>query len=154
TATATVRLLLEGQTPDGRVPLRRYLQNQRRGEAVVTARRSMPPIGGLCGWEGLLPKHDLGLLAYAFSPLRPWNEWWFSSRGDGQAWRDGNGDGLLEWGFDAELEQGELGARAMSNAAKQKLAFSESGLEDRPQRLGGSSATPGAANSTPTDPQQ
>ncbi|MCI0524479.1 MAG: hypothetical protein L0Y75_04370 [Acidobacteria bacterium] len=152
-ASATIRLLLEGQAPDGRVPLRRYLQNRRRDEAVVTAGRSMPPIGALCVWKVYLTTHDLGLLAWAYPRLRQWNDWWFSDRGDGQAWRDGDGDGLLEWGFDAELEQGQLGARAMSNAAKQKLAFSESGLEVRPQWLNGHSAAPGAINSNPSDPQ-
>ncbi len=132
-AVATIRLLLEGQAPDGRAPLRRHLQNPRRDEAAVTAGRSMPPIGALCVWKVYLTTHDLELLAWAYPRLRQWNDWWFSNRGDGQAWRDGNGDGLLEWGFDAELEHGQLGARALSNAAKQRLAFSESGLEDRPQ---------------------
>lgn len=132
-ASATIRLLLEGQAPDGRPPLRRHLQNLRRDEAAVTVGRSMPPIGALCAWKVYLTTHDLGLLAWAYPRLRQWNDWWFSNRGDGQAWRDGNSDGLLEWGFDAELEHGQLGARALSNAAKQRLAFSESGLEDRPQ---------------------
>jgi len=132
-ASATVRLLLEGQSSDGRAPLRRYLQNPQRDEAMATAGRSMPPIGAFCVWKIYLTTQDLGLLAWAYPRLRQWNDWWLADRGDGQAWRDGNGDGLLEWGFDAELEQGQLGARAMSNAAKQRLAFSESGLEDRPQ---------------------
>jgi hypothetical protein len=147
-ATATIRLLLEGQAPDGRVPLRRHLQNPRRDEAAVTAGRSMPPIGALCVWKVYLTTHDLGLLAWAYPRLRQWNDWWFSNRGDGQAWRDGNGDGLLEWGFDAELEHGQLGARTLSNAAKQRLAFSESGLEDRPQW-----AASGSPDSNQTDPQ-
>ncbi|MGH9768008.1 MAG: amylo-alpha-1,6-glucosidase [Blastocatellia bacterium] len=152
-ASATMRLLLEGQAPDGRAPLRRYLQNQRRDEATLTAGRSMPPIGALCVWKVYLTTRDLELLAWAYPRLRQWNDWWYTNRGDGQAWRDGNGDGLLEWGFDAELELGQLGARTMSNAAKQKLAFSESGLEDRPQWLNGRSVTPGAADSNQPDPQ-
>jgi len=32
--------------------------------------------------------------------LKKWHEWWLANRGDGQAWRDGNQDGLLEWGSD------------------------------------------------------
>jgi hypothetical protein len=139
TAASTMKLLLEGQTADGRVPLRRYLQNSRRDEASVTAGRSMPPVGALCAWKIYMTTNDLGFLGWAYPRLRQWNDWWFTNRGDGQAWRDGNGDGLLEWGFDAELEHGQLGARAMSNPAKQKLAFSESGLDDRPQWLNGQS---------------
>ncbi len=134
-ATSTLRLLLEAQTPDGRVPLRRHLHNVQRDETAVTAGRSMPPVGALCVWKVYLTTQDLGLLAWAYPRLRQWNDWWFTNRGDGQAWRDGNGDGLLEWGYDAELEQGQIGARTLSNAAKQKLAFSESGLDERPQWL-------------------
>ena len=150
---AMMRLLIEGQTPDGRVPLRRYLQNPQRDEAAVTAGRSMPPIGALCAWKVYLTTHDLGFLAWVYPRLRQWNDWWFTNRGDGQAWRDGNGDGLLEWGFDAELEHGQLGARTMSNGAKQRLAFSESGLDDRPQWLNGQSVMADTANPAQPQPQ-
>src|SRR5215470_7520038 len=146
-AQATVRLLLEGLSSDGRAPLRRYLQNPQRDEAITTAGRSTPPIGAFCVWKIYIITQDLNFLAWAYPRLRQWNDWWFTDRGDGQAWRDGNGDGLLEWGFDAELEQGQLGARSMSNAAKQRLAFSESGLEDRPQWLSG------ATNANQTEAQ-
>jgi hypothetical protein len=142
-AAAAMRLLLDGLTPDGRAPLRRYLRNPTHDEAAVTAGRSMPPIGALCVWKVYLLTHDLEFLAWAYPRLRQWNDWRLADRGDGQAWRDGDGDGLLEWGFDAELELGKLGARAMSNETKRRLAFSESGLEDRPQWLNGSTA-PGA----------
>ncbi len=151
-ASQTMRLLIEGQTADGRVPLRRYLQNAPRDEAVVTAGRSMPPIGALCAWKVYLTTNDLGFLAWIYPRLRQWNDWWYTNRGDGQAWRDGNGDGLLEWGFDAELEQGQIGARTLSNAAKQKLAFSESGLDDRPQWLNGQQAATDTTNATQPQP--
>ncbi|HKC84545.1 MAG TPA: trehalase family glycosidase [Blastocatellia bacterium] len=142
-AAAAMRLLLDGLTPDGRAPLRRYLRNPTHEEAAMTAGRSMPPIGALCVWKVYLLTRDLEFLAWAYPRLRQWNDWRLADRGDGQAWRDGNGDGLLEWGFDAELELGKLGARAMSNETKQRLAFSESGLEDRPQGSVGAPA-PGA----------
>jgi hypothetical protein len=140
-ATATIRLLLDGLTPDGRAPLRRYLRNPQPGEAMAPAGRSMPPIGALCVWKIYIATRDLEFLAWAYPRLRQWNDWRVANRGDGQAWRDGNGDGLLEWGFDADLELGRLGARAMLYQAKQRLAFSESGLEDRPQWLGVATAS-------------
>jgi hypothetical protein len=140
-ARKAIRLLLDGLTPDGRAPLRRYLRNPRPDEAMVTAGRSMPPVGALCVWKVYLVTRDLEFLAWAYPRLRQWNDWRFADRGDGQAWRDGDGDGLLEWGFDADLELGRLGARAMSNETKQRLAFSESGLEDRPQWLGAAGAS-------------
>jgi hypothetical protein len=140
-AESAVRLLLDGLTPDGRAPLRRYLRNPQRDEAMVTAGRSMPPIGALCVWKIYIVTRDLEFLAWAYPRLRQWNDWRLADRGDGQPWRDGNGDGLLEWGFDADLELGQLGARAMSNEKKQRMAFSESGLEDRPQGSGGAPAS-------------
>ncbi len=148
TAVSTLRLLIEGQTQDGRIPLRRYLQNPQRDEAAVTVGRTMPPVGALCVWKVYLATHDLALLASAYPRLRDWNYWWFANRGDGQAWRDANGDGLLEWGFDAEMEHGQIGSRTLSNSAKQKLAFSESGLDDRPQWLGGQPVATGVEPST------
>jgi hypothetical protein len=132
-AKSTIHALLEGQTPDGRVPLRRHIQSQPRHEPSTLAGRSMPPVGALCVWKVYLATNDLELLAWAYPRLLQWNDWWLTNRGDGQPWRDGNGDGLIEWGFDAELERGALGARMMENPTKLRLAFSESGLEDRPQ---------------------
>jgi hypothetical protein len=140
-STSALRIALDGLTPDGRAPLRRYLRNPQPDEATVTAGRSMPPIGALCVWKIYIVTRDLEFLAWAYPRLRQWNDWRVADRGDGQAWRDGDGDGLLEYGFDADLEVGRLGARAMSNETKQRLAFSESGLEDRPQWLGGATAS-------------
>jgi hypothetical protein len=140
-AISAIRLLLEGLTPDGRAPLRRYLQNPQSDEAIVTAGRSMPPIGALCVWKVYIVTRDLEFLAWAYPRLRQWNDWRTANRGDGQAWRDGDGDGLLELGFDAELELGQLGARGMSDETKQRLAFSESGLEDRPSGSGAASTS-------------
>ncbi|HEY9434299.1 MAG TPA: trehalase family glycosidase [Blastocatellia bacterium] len=142
-ASTAMRLLLDGLPPDGRAPLRRYLRNPQNDETAVTAGRSMPPIGALCVWKVYLLTRDLEFLAWAYPRLRQWNDWRLADRGDGQAWRDGDGDGLLELGFDAELELGQLGARALSNETKRRLAFSESGLEDRLQGWGGATA-PGA----------
>ncbi len=136
-SAGTIRAILEGQMPDGRVPLRRYLQNPPRGEIAILSGRSMPPIGALCVWKHYLLTNDLGLLVWAYPRLLQWNDWWLSKRADGQSWRDGNGDGLLERGYNAEIEQGLLGARGMPNSTKLKLALSESGIDEtqEPERL-------------------
>ncbi|HKX30066.1 MAG TPA: trehalase family glycosidase, partial [Blastocatellia bacterium] len=136
-AASTVQVLLDGQTPDGRLPLRRSLYHRPRQEPATLAGRSMPPIGSFCVWKIYLATSDLSLLAAAYPRLLMWNEWWTKDRGDGKLWRDGDGDGLLEWGFDPELEQGALGAQAIPASAKRKLAISESGLEDRLQWTSG-----------------
>ncbi|MFN0085662.1 MAG: MGH1-like glycoside hydrolase domain-containing protein [Blastocatellia bacterium] len=138
TASSTMHALLEGQTVDGRLPLRRYLSghaNSSQQESIVTAGRSMPPVGAFSVWRVYLATHDLELLAWAYPRLKLWNDWWTADRGDGQAWRDGNADGLLEFGIDAEAEMGAVGAKSLNAAAKLRLSFSETGLEDRPQWL-------------------
>jgi Mannosylglycerate hydrolase MGH1-like glycoside hydrolase domain len=129
-SAGTIRAILEGQMPDGRVPLRRFLENPPRGEIAILSGRSMPPIGAFCVWKHYLLTNDLGLLAWAYPRLLQWNDWWLSKRADGQSWRDGNGDGLLEWGYDAQIEQGLLGARGLPNSTKLMLALSESGIDE------------------------
>jgi mannosylglycerate hydrolase MGH1-like protein len=131
-AASTIRTVLEGQLTDGRVPLRRHMVGQPSDEPATLSGRSMPPIGALCVWKVYLETGDLELLAWAYPRLLRWNEWWLANRGDGKLWRDGNGDGLIEWGYDAEIEQGTLGARTLSSVAKTKLALSESGIDERP----------------------
>lgn len=151
-ATASLRILLAGQTPDGRIPLRRYLQTEAIDEPPVLIGRSMPPLGAFCTLKAYTMTQDLGFLAWAYSRLQQWNDWWLADRGDGQAWRDGNKDGLLEWGFDADLEYGALGARMFGNADKRRMAFAESGFADRPQWLNTEQVK--AAASLPSSPAQ
>ena len=124
----TIRLLFESQMPDGRLPLRRYLGKPPPGEPSTLVGRSMPPLGALAVWKIYLLTNDLDLLAWAYPRLLQWNDWWLANRGDGQAWRDGNGDGLLEYGYDVEIEQGALGTRMITNEARLRLAYSESGI--------------------------
>lgn len=132
-SSATIHALLESQTLDGRAPLRRRLFPEGKGDPSVTSGRSMPPLGAFSVWRAYLWTRDLELLAWAYPRLKQWNEWWFADRGDGRLWRDGNFDGLLEFGFDAEIEQGALGSRMLSADAKRRFALSESGVDDRPQ---------------------
>ncbi|MEK7834416.1 MAG: trehalase family glycosidase, partial [Acidobacteriota bacterium] len=137
TATASLRILLAGQTPDGRIPLRRYLQTEASGETPVLAGRSMPPLGALAVLKTYLATQDVAFLAWAYSRLLQSNDWWHSNRGDGKKWRDGNGDGLLEYGFDAELEYGTLGSRLLTNADKLLMAEAEAGLPPGDARFPG-----------------
>lgn len=142
-AAGTIRTLLERQLPDGRVPLRMHGSGN-AGEPSVLAGRSMPPIGAYCAWKVYLATNDLSLLAWAYPKLLQWNYWWQNNRGDGVAWRDGNRDGLIEYGYDAELEVGRAGAAKMSATAKIRMAISESGFEERPQWFDGNDLEPGA----------
>ncbi len=127
-ATASLRILFSAQTPDGRIPLRRFWQTEPNGEPPVLAGRSMPPLGALAALKVYLATQDLSFLAWAYPRLQQWNDWWHANRGDGRRWRDGNRDGLLEHGFDPELEVGDLGLRSLTNPNKQQRALTEAAL--------------------------
>ncbi len=133
-AQATVRTMLERLGSDGRLsPASLPVNGQPNTEATVLSGRSMPPVGTLSAWKIYLATQDVTFLTAVYPRLKRWHEWWRADRGDGQAWRDGNGDGLLELGYDAELELGESGARQMPALLKQQYAAAESGWDDSPQ---------------------
>lgn len=101
-ARETVRGHLAYQLPEG------YIANcshwdlpQRKSRVFVTADRSQPPVGAMCVWKMHERCPDTDFLAEVYPALVRWSEWWFEAR-------DGNGNGLLEWG-DALGEYG--GAR-------------------------------------------
>jgi hypothetical protein len=75
---------------------------------------SQYPIGSLVVAKLHLRHPDLEFLREAYPKLLRFNRWWFADRGDGQAWRDGNGNGLLELGcnYPAEIPAKFLRDRA------------------------------------------
>jgi hypothetical protein len=66
------------------------------------------------------------MLESVYPGLKKFHEWWFNDRGDGQPWRDGNRDGLLEWGSDKGSAGGFVD-RGMFKGPKW-----ESGMDDSP----------------------
>lgn len=115
---ATIRAILLAQTETGLVP---------NGIASgVTPDRSQPPVGAYAVWKVYQRYPDRELLAWAYPRLKRWHEWWFKDRGDGQPWRDGNRDGLLEWGSDRGSAE-TSGGRGFLLQAKW-----ESGMDDNP----------------------
>ena len=119
TAAATIRRILDSQLTDGRIP------PGIAADGSLASGRSMAPIGAFSTLKVYLATGNLELLTTAWPQLRLWNEWWFNNRGDGQAWRDGNMDGLLEWGFNEELELGSLGRRQLTPLSRRRLAWRE-----------------------------
>ena len=116
---ATLRALLLAQTDTGLIP------NIVSGGGV-TPDRSQPPVGSYCVWKVYQRYPDREMLEWAYPRLKRWHEWWFKDRGDGQPWRDGNRDGLLEWGSDR--------GSALSSGGRGFLmqAKWESGMDDNP----------------------
>jgi hypothetical protein len=117
--SASIRAILLAQSPEGVVP------NMASG-AGTDPDRSQPPVGSYIVWKDYERNQDRAVLEWAYPRLKRWHQWWFKNRGDGQPWRDGNGDGLLEWGSD-KGSTFSAGGRGFLQAAKW-----ESGMDDSP----------------------
>jgi len=118
-SSAGIRAILSSQTETGVVP------NMASGGGI-SPDRSQPPVGSYVVWKVYQRRQDRALLEWAYPHLKKWHEWWLSDRGDGQPWRDGNRDGLLEWGSDRGSTPSS-GGRGNLQAAKW-----ESGMDDSP----------------------
>ena len=117
--TAAIKAILLAQTETGLVP------NIAAGSGI-TPDRSQPPVGSYCLWKVYQRFQDREMLEWAYPRLKRWHDWWLADRGDGQPWRDGNRDGLLEWGSDRG-SMDSTGGRGFMQAAKY-----ETGLDDSP----------------------
>lgn len=93
----TVRAMLSFQTPDGRVPSFSHWDAEEG--TYDTLHRSMPPIGSLAVWRMHERHPDAAFLAEVYPRLARWHEWWMKAR-------DGNHNGLLEWGSEQHYWQG------------------------------------------------
>jgi glycogen debranching enzyme len=123
-AVDAVRAVLETQYPNGNIP-------NWRGRFGGTADRSQPPVGAYVILKLFQKLGDMELLRFAYPRLQKWHEFWTARKANGVARRDGNGDGLLEWGSDSEL----LGKNVPpweKNAAGRTRAAWESGQDDLP----------------------
>lgn len=88
TARDTVRAILSWQTPEGLVP---NFGHWHFGAGRASNDRSQPPDGALCVWKMHQRWPDRAFLAEVYPKLARWHAWWPKAR-------DGNHDGLLEWG--------------------------------------------------------
>jgi hypothetical protein len=82
------------------------------------------PLGALATAKLCLRWPDRRFLAEIYPRLLKAHRWWLADRGDGQPWRDGNRNGLLELGSNYPPEIG--------HAARQQTAYYES-YDDSPQ---------------------
>ncbi|MGD0127555.1 MAG: trehalase family glycosidase [Terriglobia bacterium] len=116
---AAIRAILLAQTDAGVVP-------NIAAASGTTPDRSQPPVGSYVTWKVYQRIQDRQLLEWAYPRLKKWHEWWLHDRGDGQGWRDGYHDSLLEWGSDKGSSP-STGGRGFLQAAKW-----ESGMDDSP----------------------
>jgi hypothetical protein len=111
-AKETVRAVLAAATPEG------FVANFSGRTWGRSDDRSQPPVGAMCVWKMHQRHPDKAFLAEVYPKLVKWHEWWFSPhKGTGKPNRDGNSDGLLEWGSETGVTQD---------------ARFESGLDDSP----------------------
>jgi len=119
-----VRAVLDTQYPNGNIP-------NWRGRFGGTPDRSQPPVGSYIVLKLFQKFGDVNFLKSCYPPLKRWHAFWKSRRPSGQARRDGNGDGLLEWGSDRELLGEDVPSWEKEATGKQRAMW-ESGQDDLP----------------------
>jgi glycogen debranching enzyme len=123
-AIDAVRAVLETQYPNGNIP-------NWRSRFGGTPDRSQPPVGAYVVLKLFQRTGNRDLLTSAYPILRKWHAFWKARKPNGQARRDGNGDGLLEWGSDRELVADKVPPWE-AGASGETRARWESGQDDLP----------------------
>jgi len=119
-----LKAVLETQYPNGNIP-------NWRSRFGGTPDRSHPPIGSYVILKLFQRLGDLDFLRYAYPYLIRWHSFWKEEGDNGQIRRDGNRDGLLEWGTDTEFLPQSVPPWE-ENIEGKKRAMRESGQEDSP----------------------
>jgi putative isomerase len=119
-----VMSVLQTQYPNGNIP-------NWRGRFSGTPDRSQPPVGSYTVFKLFGKLGDLELLRFSYPYLKRWHSFWKAPGAGGRPRRDGNGDGLLEWGSDAELVAGAVPSWEENAGGKQRAMW-ESGQDDLP----------------------
>ncbi len=81
--------------------------------------RSQPPLGALAAWKLYRRFGNSELLEWIYPRLKRWRQWWKTRR-------DGNSDGLLEWGSNIETD------KPGNDAGTLFAAKCESGMDNSP----------------------
>jgi hypothetical protein len=119
-----VKAVLETQYPNGNIP-------NWRGRFGGTPDRSQPPVGAYVVLKLFQKLGDLEFLRFAYPHLQKWHDFWTARKPNGLPRRDGNNDGLLEWGSDAELLDKDVPPWEKDAPGRQRAAW-ESGQDDLP----------------------
>ncbi|MEW6455694.1 MAG: trehalase family glycosidase [Acidobacteriota bacterium] len=116
-----LKAVLQTQYEDGNIP-------NWRGEVWGTNDRTQPPVGGYCTLKIFYRlNQDLKILKFAYPYLKKWHSFWKTVVETGYPRRDGNNDGLLEWG-----SENHKNIFNMEKAEGLQRAMWESGMDDSP----------------------
>jgi hypothetical protein len=99
-AVETILAALETPSLDGAAPAR-------RGPSASATALSQPPIGSYIVLKLFQKTGDMDLLKRAYPFLEKRHSFWTAPTGESRIRRDGNGNGLLEWGSEAEIPDAE-----------------------------------------------
>ncbi|MFC2156217.1 amylo-alpha-1,6-glucosidase [Acidobacteriota bacterium] len=124
-ALDVVKSVLQTQYPNGNIPNWRSRYNG-------TPDRSQPPIGSYVVYKLFQRTGDEELLKFAYPYLKRWHSFWKARTRMGNQRRDGNNDGLLEWGSDSDLVGRRKYPEREAGADGKQRAKWESGQEDLP----------------------
>ncbi|MEW5901237.1 MAG: trehalase family glycosidase, partial [Acidobacteriota bacterium] len=119
-----VASVLELQYPNGNIP-------NWRGRSSGTPDRSQPPVGAYVMLKLFGKLGDMNLLTSSYPYLKKWHSFWKAPKPDGKPRRDGNADGLLEWGSDIDLVAEAVPPWEEKASGKQRAMW-ESGQDDLP----------------------
>jgi hypothetical protein len=123
-AADALRALLETQYPNGNIP-------NWRSRSSGSADRSQPPVGAFVVLKLFERLGDLELLRQAYPYLQRWHDFWTAPGPGGRPRRDGNDDGLLEWGSDAALVGKSVPSWEKTASGRMRAGW-ESGQDDLP----------------------
>jgi hypothetical protein len=119
-----IEAVLDTQYPNGNIP-------NWRSAFGGTPDRSQPPVGSYAILKTYYRTKDTSLLANSYERLKKWHEFWKSPGRNGNPRRDGNRDGLLEWGSDSDLLFQGMPKWEQGASGRQRAAW-ESGEDDLP----------------------
>jgi len=120
-----LRSVLQTQYANGNIPNWRSRYNG-------TPDRSQPPVGAYVVLKIFQRTADLDFLTFAYPYLTKWHAFWKARTLSGSFRRDGNGDGLLEWGSDRILVNRRKYPEWEVDSTGKQRAMWESGQDDLP----------------------
>jgi len=123
-AKSEIEAVLDCQYPTGNI------SNWRSANSGAPD-RSQPPVGSFAVLKTYYKTNDPSILANSYDRLKKWHEYWKAPGSSGNPRRDGNRDGLLEWGSDTDLLFKGMPEWEKDAPGRQRAAW-ESGEDDLP----------------------
>ena len=123
-AKQEIEAVLDCQYPWGNIPNWRSAHNG-------SPDRSQPPVGSFTVLKTYYKCNDIAILEKSYEKLKKWHEFWKAPSKGGFPRRDGNNDGLLEWGSDGDKIAKGMPKWERGADGRQRAAW-ESGQDDLP----------------------